>query len=103
MGTQIAGSFEASYRAYMTALFVGVADAFLCLLAVFALIGVFYMVIRRFFRKGDLIFFIIFAMLTIWFVWASTLVSRLSPGYAPSLASLCCIAATNSNTTSFEA
>ena len=97
MDTPSSASFETSYRAVMTGLFVGIADALICLiynvafrssrhyfsstllnvsyiifgmLFVFFVIGLVYMVIRRFFGKGDLIFFIVFAMLTVWIVWA---------------------------------
>src|SRR6267142_564903 len=56
MNTPSSDSFQTSYRALMTGLFF--------------LIGLVYMVIRRFFRSGDLIFGIIFVMLTIWMLWA---------------------------------
>jgi hypothetical protein len=76
-------SFEASYRAFMAALFVGVADALLCLiynviyrsgrpyfsssiinvsyiifgiLFLFAMIGLVYLFALRLFRQGNLIF-----------------------------------------------
>lgn len=97
MSTQSLPSFETSYRAVMTSVFIGIIDAFICLiyniafrgerryfpaillnisyiifgmLLLFFLIGLVYMVARRFFRNGDLIFFIIFAVLTIWILWA---------------------------------
>ena len=81
----------------MTGLFVGLADALICLIYniayrssrhyfsstllnvsyiifgmifVFFLIGLVYMVARHFFRNGDLIFVIIFALLTVWVLWA---------------------------------
>ena len=76
-------SFDASYRAFMTALFVGVADALLCLIYnvvyrsgrpyfsseiinvsyiifgvmfLFAMIGLVYLFAQRLFRQGNLIF-----------------------------------------------
>ncbi|HXB05482.1 MAG TPA: hypothetical protein VNW04_00155 [Puia sp.] len=97
MDTPSSDSFPAAYRSVMTGLFVGIADAFICLiyniayrssrhyfsstllnvsylifgmLFIFFLIGLAYMVIRQFFRNGDLIFFIVFVMLTVWVLWA---------------------------------
>ena len=76
-------SFDASYRAFMTALFVGVADALLCLIYnviyrngrpyfsseiinvsyiifgivfLFAMIGLVYLFAQRLFRQGNLVF-----------------------------------------------
>src|SRR5882672_3125020 len=92
MDTNSSTSFDASYRAFMTALFVGVADAFLCLiyniiyrdgrpyfssaiinvsyiifgvLFLFAMIGLIYLFALRLFRHGNIIFFVLLACLTI--------------------------------------
>ena len=97
MDTPSSDSFQAAYRSVMTGLFVGLADALICLIYniayrssrhyfsstllnvsyiifgmifVFFLIGLVYMVARHFFRNGDLIFVIIFALLTVWVLWA---------------------------------
>jgi hypothetical protein len=97
MDTPSSDSFHAAYRSVMTGLFVGVVVAFICLIYniayrsgrhyfsgtllnvsyiifgmifSFFLIGLVYMVARHFFRNGNLIFFIVFAMLTVWLVWA---------------------------------
>jgi hypothetical protein len=92
MDTQSSASFEASYRSLMTAFFAGIANTFLCLLYnigfrsgrryfsstllnvsyiifgmlfLFFIIGLIYMLIRRTFRKGDLIFFLLFSVVTV--------------------------------------
>ena len=83
MDNNSSNSFDSSYRAFMTALFVGVADALLCLiynviyrsgrpyfdssiinvsyiifgmLFLFAMIGLVYLFALRLFRQGNLIF-----------------------------------------------
>jgi len=84
-------SFDASYRAFMTALFVGVADALICLiynviyrsgrpyfdssiinvsyiifgmLFLFAMIGLVYLFAMRLFRQGNLIFMLLMIVLS---------------------------------------
>ena len=84
-------SFDASYRAFMTALFVGVADALLCLIYnvvyrsgrpyfssdiinvsyiifgivfLFAMIGLVYLFALRLFRQGNLIFMFLMIILS---------------------------------------
>ena len=84
-------SFDASYRAFMTALFVGVADALLCLIYnviyrsgrpyfsseiinvsyiifgivfLFAMIGLVYLFALRLFRQGNLIFMFLMIVLS---------------------------------------
>jgi len=96
MDTQSSASFEASYRAVMTAFFAGLADTVLCLiyniafrsgrhyfssillnvsyiifgtLFLFFIIGVIYMLIRRIFRNGDLIFSLLLSALTVVVIW----------------------------------
>lgn len=96
MDTQSSASFEASYRALMTAFFAGIADTIICLiynivfrsekrdfsstllnvsylifgiLFLFFIIGIIYMLIRRISRNGDLIFFLLFSSLTILAIW----------------------------------
>ncbi len=86
-------SFDASYRAFMTALFVGVADALLCLIYnviyrsgrpyfssdiinvsyiifgivfLFAMIGLVYMFAQRLFRQGNLVFMALMIVVTVW-------------------------------------
>jgi hypothetical protein len=85
-------SFDASYRAFMTALFVGVADALLCLIYnviyrsgrpyfssdiinvsyiifgivfLFAMIGLIYLFALRLFRQGNLIFMFLMIIVTV--------------------------------------
>jgi hypothetical protein len=85
-------SFEASYRAFMTALFAGVADALLCLiynviyrsgrpyfdssiinvsyiifgmLFLFAMIGLVYLFALRLFRQGNLVFMFLMIIVTV--------------------------------------
>ena len=92
MDSNSSDPFTASYRAFMTALFVGVADAFLCLIYnviyrsgrpifsstlinvsyiifgiifLFAMIGLVYLFALRLFRQGNLIFIVLMALLTI--------------------------------------
>src|ERR1700754_2890077 len=84
-------SFNANYRAFMTALFVGVADALLCLIYnvvyrsgrpyfssdiinvsyiifgvvfLFSMIGLVYMLTLRLFRQGNLIFMFLIIVLS---------------------------------------
>ena len=84
-------SFEASFRAFMVALFVGIADALICLIYnvvfrsgkpyfssdiinvsyiifgmifLFAMIGVVHLLVLRLFARGSLVFSILFVILT---------------------------------------
>jgi len=92
MNTNSSTSFSASYRAFMTALFVGIADAFLCLIyniiyrsgnpdfssaiinvsyiifgviVLLAMIGLIYMFALRLFQHGNIIFIVLLIGLTI--------------------------------------
>jgi hypothetical protein len=91
MDNNSSNSFDASYRAFMTALFVGVADALLCLIYnviyrkgrpyfssdiinvsyiifgvvfLFAMIGLVYLFALRLFRQGNLIFMFLMIILS---------------------------------------
>ena len=91
MDNNSSNSFASSYRAFMTALFVGVADALLCLIYnviyrngrpyfssdiinvsyiifgiifLFAMIGLVYLFLQRFSRQGNLIFMALMIIVT---------------------------------------
>src|SRR6266404_5163317 len=92
MDNNSSNSFDASYRAFMTALFVGVADALVCLIYnviyrsgrpyfssdiinvsyiifgiifLFAMIGLIYLFAQRLFRQGNLIFMFLMIIVTV--------------------------------------
>ena len=96
MDNSSSNPFQSSYRALMTGLFVGIADAFIGLIfniayrssrpdfsstflnvsyiifgmvLLFFFIGLLYAVVCRIFSKSDLIFFLLFGALTILAVW----------------------------------
>ena len=99
MSNQSTAPFEAAYRAFMVPLFVGVADALICLifnvtfrsgrpyfssdlinvsyiifglLFLFAMIGIIYLLLLKFSTRGNIIFVFLFAVLSILAIAAVT-------------------------------
>src|SRR4051794_38958905 len=93
------------YRALMTGLFVGIIDTLVCVVynliyrdrtgfplsdivnvsfliffinLIFPVIGMIYNGFLKYFRKGDLIYVIVFILLTVFFAWRSEEVHRTS-------------------------